>query len=81
MRLSLALTASAVLAFVTASPGAAQSPTSYPYCALDSSTGATSCYYTSRAQCGAKCISNPSFQGEPGAMASERRDRHHAQRR
>lgn len=49
-----------------ASPVAAQSPQSYPYCALDSSTGATSCYYSSREQCGPRCIGNPSYQGPAG---------------
>jgi hypothetical protein len=52
-----------------ASPSAAQSPQSYPYCAL-AETGATSCYYTSREQCGSRCISNPSYQGPQGAMAN-----------
>jgi hypothetical protein len=78
MRPSFAL-AAGILAFLAASPSAAQSPTSYPYCALDSSTGATSCYYTSRAQCGARCISNPSF--EPDAMASAPGARYRAPRR
>ena len=53
------------------SPGMAQSgPQTYPYCALDSSSGATSCYYNSRAACGARCIDNPSYVGSNGAMAS-----------
>jgi hypothetical protein len=64
------------LVAVAATPGLAQSPQSYPYCALDSSSGATSCYYTSRAQCGAKCIANPAYLGEPGAMASQRGGRY-----
>jgi hypothetical protein len=51
-----------------AHPSRAQSPQSYPYCALDSSSGATSCYYSSREQCGAKCIANPSYRGPEGAM-------------
>ena len=59
-----------------ASPGAAQSPQSYPYCRLDSAIGATSCYYTSREQCGSNCIQNPSYQGPAGAMASARNGRH-----
>jgi hypothetical protein len=64
-----------------ASPSAAQSPQSYPYCALDSSIGATTCYYTSREQCGSRCIENPSYQGPKGAMASVPYRRHAAPRR
>jgi hypothetical protein len=57
-----------------ARPSLAQrGPETYPYCALDSSSGATSCYYSSREQCGSRCISNPSYIGPEGAMASERR--------
>lgn len=52
-----------------AGPAAAQG---YPYCALDSSSGATSCYYSSREQCGSRCIVNPAYSGE-GASASARR--------
>jgi hypothetical protein len=81
MRMLLAVaTVSGTLVGLAPSPSAAQSPQSYPYCALDSSSGATSCYYTSRAQCGAKCIPNPSYGGEAGAMASER-GRYRAPRR
>ena len=57
---------------ISAEPGHAQSPYQYPYCALDSSAGATSCYYSSRAACGARCIDNPAYVGSRGAMASER---------
>jgi hypothetical protein len=69
------VTVSAALAAAafSVSPAAAQSPQSYPYCALDTSIGATSCYYSSRAQCGSRCIENPSYQGPAGAMASARR--------
>jgi hypothetical protein len=56
-------------------PAAAQSPQSYPYCALDTAIGATSCYYSSREQCGSRCIENPSYQGPAGAMASARSGR------
>jgi hypothetical protein len=55
-----------------ASPSGAQSPQSYPYCAFDTSSGATSCYYSSRAQCGSRCFENPSYQGPQGANASAR---------
>jgi hypothetical protein len=71
MRTSLARAGfCAIMLALAAGPSGAQSPQSYPYCALDSSSGATSCYYTSRAQCGAKCIPNPSYAGPEGAMAS-----------
>jgi hypothetical protein len=65
------------------SPAAAQSPQSYPYCALDTSIGATSCYYSSRAQCGSRCIENPSYQGpvEGVARASARSSRRVSPRR
>jgi hypothetical protein len=40
----------------------------YPFCALDGVTGATSCYFSTREQCGPRCISNPGYVGpEPGA--------------
>jgi hypothetical protein len=40
----------------------------YPYCALDGVTGATVCYFSTREQCGPRCISNPGYVGpEPGA--------------
>ena len=71
MRTSLALAAfGTILVGFAAGPSGAQSPQSYPYCALDASSGATSCYYASREQCGAKCIPNPSYRGADGAMAS-----------
>jgi hypothetical protein len=70
MRISLAVAiVCGTLAVVTfgASPSVAQF---YPYCALDSSAGATSCYYRSRAECGSRCIANPAYGGN--TMASER---------
>jgi hypothetical protein len=84
MRIRLEVTALlAALAAVpfSMSPAAAQSPQSYPYCALDTSTGATSCYYSSREQCGSRCIANPSYQGPAGAMASARGGRRVSPRR
>lgn len=68
------------LGAVASTQSLAQSPQSYPYCALDSSSGATSCYYSSRAQCGARCIPNPSFSSEAGAIAGPRRGRYAAPR-
>ena len=39
----------------------------YPFCQLDSVTGATVCYFSTREQCGPRCISNPGYVGpEPG---------------
>ena len=74
------LLAAVAAAAFAASPSAAQSPQSYPYCAL-AETGATSCYYSSREQCGSRCISNPSYQGPQGAMANAPARRRAAPRR
>jgi hypothetical protein len=71
----IALLAALAAASLSVGPAAAQSPQSYPYCALDTAIGATSCYYSSREQCGSRCIANPSYQGAAaaaGAMASAR---------
>jgi hypothetical protein len=65
------LLAALAAAVFSVSPATAQSPQSYPYCALTES-GATSCYYSSREQCGSRCIENPSYQGPSGATASAR---------
>jgi len=73
------LLAAVAAAAFGASPSAAQNPQSYPYCAL-AETGATSCYYTSREQCGSRCISNPSYQGPQGAMANAPARRHSPRR-
>jgi hypothetical protein len=75
LRVMIPFGALAAAAF-EASPSAAQSPQSYPYCRLDSSIGATSCYYSSRAQCGSGCIENPSYRGSEGAMSSARGGRY-----
>jgi hypothetical protein len=45
----------------------------YPYCALDSANGATTCYYRSRDECGRSCISNPWYLGAERAWAYTRR--------
>jgi hypothetical protein len=57
--------AAAALPLLTATPSQAQYAAQlYPYCSLSSSTGATSCYISSRAQCGrGGCISNPWYIG------------------
>jgi hypothetical protein len=41
----------------------------YPYCALSSASGATTCYFRSRAECGGNCISNPWYLGDSRAWA------------
>jgi hypothetical protein len=53
-------------------PSVAQSARMYPYCALDASSGATSCYYDTRAACGSRCIGNPAYAGPEGATANAR---------
>ena len=73
MRVSLALACAGVgLAALTAgaSPGRAQYAAQlYPYCALSSANGATTCYYRSREECGRSCISNPWYLGAERARA------------
>ena len=71
----IAVLAALVAVPLSVGPAAAQSPQSYPYCALDTAIGATSCYYSSREQCGSRCIANPSYQGPAGALASARSGR------
>jgi hypothetical protein len=76
MRILLsALTLSATVAMLAATvrPSAAQY---HPYCALDSSSGATSCYYDTRCS---HCISNPAYGGSEGAARA--RDGYRALRR
>ena len=66
MRILLsALTLGAAIAMIAAAipPSAAQGPY-HPYCALDSSSGATSCYYDTRCS---RCISNPGYAGPESA--------------
>jgi hypothetical protein len=69
----------------------AQSPTSYPWCAIyeggTGSDGARSCYYSSRAQCmatmsgiGGRCIQSPYYHSEPAPLFAER-PRSHSHRR
>ena len=66
--LTLAILGTVVLA---SAPGQAQSPYSYRWCALNPSrSGATSCYFDTRAQCeasisgaGGSCIRNPYRRG------------------
>lgn len=66
------LVAAAVAMF--AHPGHAQSAAQlYPYCALSAASGATTCYFRSREECGTSCISNPGYIGTDRAEAHARR--------
>ena len=47
----------------------------YPFCALDGVTGATVCYFSTREQCGPRCISNPGYVGPQGGAANRRSPR------
>ena len=73
MRISLALACAGVaLAALTA--GTTQTRAQYaaqlyPYCALNTGNGATTCYYRSREECGRSCISNPWYLGAERAWA------------
>ena len=53
----------ASLAFGTWPSEAQYAAQLYPYCAESSSSGAETCYYRSRAECGSSCISNPWYIG------------------
>ena len=71
MRILLsALTLGAAIAAVAGDirPSAAQGPY-HPYCALDASSGATSCYYDTPCS---RCISNPGYAGPVGTAARAR---------
>jgi hypothetical protein len=77
MRASLAVGILCAAAFVgiTATPGHAQYAAQfYPYCELSPASGATTCYFRSREECGSSCISNPWYIGQARA-AAETHDR------
>jgi hypothetical protein len=67
-------------AAIVPTAGQAQSPYTYAWCALNADyTGATSCYYTTRAQCeasfsggGGVCIQNP-FRADSAGDSGRRR--------
>jgi hypothetical protein len=70
------LTLAAAACALGIGPGRAAGATDhYPYCALDSVTGATSCYFSTREQCGPRCISNPGYVGpaKPNASSGAKR--------
>jgi len=53
----------AALAFGATPSQAQYAAQLYPYCSLSSSSGATTCYFRSRAECSENCISNPWYIG------------------
>jgi len=73
--------------------GIAQSPYSYPWCAItsggdNSGGGAMSCYYTSWQQCmttlsgiGGNCVESPYYHGEPTARPPRSATKPHHRRR
>jgi hypothetical protein len=69
MRLILTTMLAAALPLLAARSSEAQYAAQlYPYCALSSSIGSTSCYIASRDQCGRSgCISNPWYIGRERA--------------
>ena len=73
--LAAAVSAAALLTFGVRSSEAQYAAQLYPYCAMSSSSGATSCYYRSRAECGGSCISNPWYIGPQRARPYLRGDR------
>ena len=76
----IAFLAAVAAAAFGASPSAAQSPQSYPYCAIDASLGATSCYYSSREQCGSRCFETRPIRARRARWRARSR-RHAAPRR
>ena len=78
MKTSLALTtfcaAMSIVAINIDTSQAQTSPEDYRYCSLDHS-GATVCYFNSRADCArsgsGRCIDNPLYNGVGDAMARE----------
>jgi hypothetical protein len=63
------LCAAALVAVAASQSRAQYAAQSYPYCALSPASGATTCYFRSRAECGSSCISNPWYIGESRAAA------------
>jgi hypothetical protein len=83
MRSSLGVSVLCAAAFVAtaAAPSRAQYAAQfYPYCALSAASGATTCYFRTRAECGGSCIQNPWYIGESRAAAATRDRGHYASR-
>jgi len=57
------LAIAAALAFGTQPSQAQYAAQLYPYCSLSSSSGATTCYHRTRAECPDSCIINPWYIG------------------
>ena len=75
MRASLGvvvLCAAAVIGIATHPSQAQYAAQFYPYCALSPASGATTCYFRSRAECGSSCISNPWYIGQSGRNSMPR---------
>jgi hypothetical protein len=67
--LGLAIICAAVVVIGTLPSRAQYAAQLYPYCALSPASGATTCYYRSREECGSSCISNPWYLGRERAWA------------
>jgi hypothetical protein len=67
--LGLAIICAAVVVIGTRPCRAQYAAQLYPYCALSPASGATTCYYRSREECGSSCISNPWYLGRERAWA------------
>jgi len=62
--LGVAILCAAAVTGIATHPSRAQYAAQfYPYCALSAASGATTCYYRSREECGGSCISNPWYIG------------------
>jgi Protein of unknown function (DUF3551) len=82
--LLLALVSAALLGVTE--PASAQSPYSYPWCSRQTngpSASATSCYFSSHAQCvttisgiGGWCYQNPAYSGALNSVPTHRRRRY-----
>jgi hypothetical protein len=68
--LVLATVGTGAFAIGAAPARAAGATDHYPFCQLDGVTGATSCYFSTREQCGPRCISNPGYVGPARSNAS-----------
>ena len=68
--LGLAILCAAVLVIGTLPSRAQYAAQLYPYCSLSPASGATTCYYRSREECGSSCISNPWYIGRERAWAA-----------
>jgi hypothetical protein len=67
--LGLAILCAAVVTIGAPASRAQYAAQLYPYCALSPASGATTCYFRSREECGSSCISNPWYLGRERAAA------------